>query len=167
VGAARVGGDGAAELGLLGRAGVGREEQPALPRAPRDRLGGHPGFGLHPPQAGVEGADRRQALERDDDDVGIQRRRASGEAAGPTQGDHGHVVVVAPGHHRGDLLGAARAHERPRVADAGGVADAHVALDVLDADDGGQVGQARSVPRLLAAASGSHLPQLAAESEAT
>jgi hypothetical protein len=56
-------------------------------------------------------------------------------------------MVVVPGDHHGDLRGLARAHQRPRVADTGGVAHPHVVLDVLAADDGGQITHGISVPR--------------------
>ena len=101
--AARVGGDVAADLRLLGRTGVGREEQAVLAREPAHVGGRHPGLDLHPPEQRVDRADPAQPLEREDDPA--ERDRAAREAGAAAARRDRDVVLVAPGDDLRDLLG--------------------------------------------------------------
>ena len=105
--AACVRGDVAADLGLLRRAGIGREEQAALARQQLDALRAHARLDVHPPQQRLEGAHAAEAVEREDD-ASFDRHRATGEARAAAARGQGHVVLVAPAEHAGDLVGRAR-----------------------------------------------------------
>ena len=94
------------------------------------------GLGLHPPQQGIEAAHGAQALETDGDRVAIQDGRAAGKTAETAHRHDRNVALVAPRDDRGDLVGGARQHERPRRrARDGRVADDRAAPHVRGTDD--------------------------------
>ena len=113
--AASVGGDVAAQLGLLGGAGVGWIEEPVLAGAPANVGGDGAGFNRRAPQAGIEVADLGQPLEAEHDPA-VERDGAAGEPGATPARDDRHVVLVAPGDGFGDLLRVSR--ERDRVGPA-------------------------------------------------
>ena len=100
---AGVGGDVAADLRLLGGAGIGRKQQPVLARAAPQVSGDHARLDRAAPQPGIEMSDFFQALEAQDD-AAIERDGAAGEAGAAAAGDDRDVVVVAPGDGPRDLL---------------------------------------------------------------
>ena len=108
---AGVGGDVAADLRLLGRAGVGAEEQPVLAREALHVACAHAGLGEHPPQRRLQLADAAQPLERADDAT-LRRDRASHKPGAAAARHDRYVVLVAPGDHSSDLLRAPRQCDR-------------------------------------------------------
>ena len=102
---AGVRGDVAADLRLLGRARVGREQQAALAREPPDVAGRHARLDVHPPEQRLERAHARQPLEGEHDPA-AERDGPAGQPVPPPRGTIGDAALVAPGQHRGDLLRA-------------------------------------------------------------
>ena len=137
--AARVGGDVAADLRLLGGTGVGREEEAVLAREPAHVGGRDARLGLHPPDERVERADPPHALEAEDD--AAERDRAAREAGAAAAGRDRDALLVAPGDHLRDLLGVPREHDRvgvpaeaARLGRVGEVGRRHALRDDLRAE---------------------------------
>ncbi len=107
---AGVGRDVAADLRLLGGAGVGREVEPVLAREALHVARGHAGLGVDPPQRGLQFADRAQALQRAHHPA-VERHRSTREAGAAAARDQRDVALVAERHHGGHLGGAAGAHD--------------------------------------------------------
>ena len=136
---ARVGGDVAADLRLLGGTGVGREEEAVLAREPAHVRGRDARLGLHPPDERVERADPPHALEAEDD--AAERDRAAREAGAAAAGRDRDALLVAPGDHLRDLLGVPREHDRvgvpaeaARLGRVGEVGRRHALRDDLRAE---------------------------------
>ena len=142
---AGVGGDIAAELGLLGRAGIGREEQPVLPGAAAEVGGHHTGLDCGAPKLGVEVPGLAQSFEAEHDPA-VERDGSAGEPGAATARDDRDVVLVAPAHGPRDRVrvGGQRDRVRPaaEIAALGGVAqvDARVAgPDRFGSEQRGQI----------------------------
>ena len=104
MGAACVGRNVPADLGLLGGSGIGREEEAVLAGEPSHGGRPHPGLDAHAPEKRLEGSDPVEAFERENDAT-VQRNGAGREARSPTTGHDGKVVCVAPAQDGRDLLG--------------------------------------------------------------
>ena len=100
---ARIRRDVAADLRLLGRAWIGREEQTALARDAAQLRGAHTRVDLDAPEQWVEGAHAVESFERDHD-AAVERHRAAGVAGSPAARDDRNAVRVAPRDDLGDLL---------------------------------------------------------------
>ena len=107
---AGVAGDVAADLRDLGRARVGREAQAALAREPLDVAGRDACLDVHPPEQRVELPHPVQPLEADHD-AALDGDRTAGEPGAAAARRQRHVVLVAPAHHRRDLLDGRRQHD--------------------------------------------------------
>ena len=107
--AARVRGDVAADLRLLGGAGIGREEEPVLAGEAAHVRRRDAGFDFHPPEQRIDRADAAQPLEPEDD--AAERHRAAREAGAAATGRDRGVVLVAPGDHLRDLGRGAGEHD--------------------------------------------------------
>jgi len=101
--AAGVAGDISADLGDLRRTRVRREAEPAFTRQPLDVTRRHACLDVHPPEQRVELPDLVQPLEPDYD-TATHRDRPTGETRAAPARRQRNVVVVAPAHHRRDLL---------------------------------------------------------------
>ena len=109
--AAGVAGDVAADLRDLGRARVGREAEAALAREPLHVAGRDARLDVHPPEQRIELAHLVQPLEADHD-AALDRDRTAGEAGAAAARGQRHVVLVAPAHHRRDLVDGRRHDHR-------------------------------------------------------
>ncbi len=116
--AAGVAGDVAADLRLLGRAGIGREAKAVLAREPVDLAGRHSGLDVDPPKQRVELADATQTIQAEDD-AAVERNRTAGEPGAAASRRDRHIVLVAPGHDARDFFGRGRVHDRIRAAERG------------------------------------------------
>ena len=130
--AARVRRDVAADLRLLGGAGVGREEQPALPGETAHARRRHAGVDVGAPEERLEGADAVQPFQREHD--AAQRHGAAGVARPASPRHDRDVALVAPRDDLGDLLGRARERDgvgMPAEAAALGLVDEIAGRDAL------------------------------------
>jgi hypothetical protein len=96
-----------ADLRLLGRAGVRREEEPALTGQPAYHGRPHPRLDAHAPEEGLERPHPVEALEREDD-AAFQRHGAGREARAAAAGHDRNVVGVAPAEDGRHVLGRLR-----------------------------------------------------------
>jgi hypothetical protein len=102
-----VGCDVAADLRLLGRSGIRREEETALADDPAKLS--RPEACLYPdaPEEWIERADAREALERDNYSA-VERNRPCGEAGPAPAGDECNTTFVAPRDDLGYFLDGLR-----------------------------------------------------------
>ena len=106
---AGVGRDVAAELRLLGGAGIGRVVEAVLAREPLHLVRRDAALDLAAPLERLERPDRPQPGEGDDDPaVGNGAARVAAAAAARGQG---HVVLVAPRERADDVVGRPREHD--------------------------------------------------------
>ena len=91
--------------------GIGREAQAALACEPLDVAGRDAGLDVHPPEQRVELPHLVQPLEADHD-AALDGDRAAGEPGAAAARGQRHVVLVAPAHHRRDLVDGRRQHDR-------------------------------------------------------
>jgi hypothetical protein len=113
--AACVGGDVAADLRLLGRPRIGREQQAVLARKAAHGARPEACLDADAPAARVKGADRAQPLKAEHD-AAIERHRPAREPGASAARHDLDPVLVAVGEHPGDLLGAGRQHHGVRPA---------------------------------------------------
>ncbi len=123
--AAGVCGDVPTELGLLGGARVGRVEEAGLAGPAAEVGGDRARLDRGAPHAWIEVSDFFQVLEAQDH-AAIERNGSAGEPGPAAPRDDRDVVLVAPGHCLGDIVGILREGDRVRfaaqVAALGGVA---------------------------------------------
>ncbi|OLE01505.1 MAG: hypothetical protein AUG91_01160 [Actinobacteria bacterium 13_1_20CM_4_69_9] len=109
---ARVRRDVAADLGLLGRAGIWCEEEPALARHAPHLGRPEAGLDLDAPEERIEGAHAVEPLERQHDSA-VERDGTTRIARTAAARNDRHSALVAPGDDLGDFL--CRPRQRNRV----------------------------------------------------
>ena len=104
-----------ADLGLLGRAGIRREEEAAFTNDAAELRSPETCLDPDAPEERLERAHAREPLQRDDD-AAVQRDRSGSEAGSSSPRDDRDTVLVAPGDDLGDLLGSLRHDDGVRAA---------------------------------------------------
>ena len=105
--AAGVCSDVAADLRLLGRPGIRREEETALADDAAQLGGPEACLDEDPPEQRIERANAREPLERDDDPT-VERHGPGGEAGSSSARDDRNAAVVTPPDNLGYLVGGSR-----------------------------------------------------------